>query len=275
MLTARSIDRVPPVTFLDDARLQVGGVTLHYGYPMPEGVDGLVVMKQADMIGPYVALCERLRPAAIVELGINRGGSTALLAELARPERLVAVELSERALPALDDYVEASGLQDVVRLHFGVDQADRARLHAILDADLGDRPLDLVVDDASHQYRPTLASFEVLFPRLRPGGVFVIEDWRAEHWLLDRVADQLAAPDEAQLAALAEVLQSEPPAEPLRTLPRLVHELVMVRTSAPDVIASIELDRYWVSVTRGPVDLADDFRLVDHYHDHFGMLADP
>jgi predicted O-methyltransferase YrrM len=262
------------VQLLDDTHLLVGDTPLRYGYPIPDDVEGLVVMKTADMLPAYESLVERLAPRRIVELGINRGGSTALLSELARPERLVAVELAPEPVADLARYVEAKGLEEVVRPHYGVDQADRERLRAILDDDLGVATLDLVVDDASHLYEPTLASFEVLFPRLRTGGVFVIEDWRSEHWLLDRIAEQLQAPDEAGLAAVREVLEAEPPARQHRSLPRLVHELVMVRTSAPDVIASIEIDRYWVSVTRGPVPLDDGFRLVDHYWDHFGMLAD-
>ena len=41
-----------------------------------------------------------------------------------------------------------------------------------------DRAIDLVIDDASHVYEPTLASFETLFPHLRPGGLYIIEDWQ-------------------------------------------------------------------------------------------------
>jgi hypothetical protein len=46
-------------------------------------------------------------------------------------------------------------------------------------------PLDLVVDDCSHLYEPTRASFNELFPRLRPGGAYVIEDWVWAHTPLD------------------------------------------------------------------------------------------
>jgi hypothetical protein len=35
-----------------------------------------------------------------------------------------------------------------------------------------------VIDDASHIYEPTRASFETLFPYLRPGGLYIIEDWQ-------------------------------------------------------------------------------------------------
>ena len=34
-----------------------------------------------------------------------------------------------------------------------------------------------MIDDASHLYHPTVTTFELLFPRIRKGGRFVIEDW--------------------------------------------------------------------------------------------------
>lgn len=37
--------------------------------------------------------------------------------------------------------------------------------------------MDLVVDDASHFYEQTKTSFQTLFPLVRPGGMYIIEDW--------------------------------------------------------------------------------------------------
>ena len=37
------------------------------------------------------------------------------------------------------------------------------------------------MDDASHTYEETKASFEFLFPLLRPGGIYVMEDWNWAH----------------------------------------------------------------------------------------------
>ena len=53
-------------------------------------------------------------------------------------------------------------------------------LRQIILRELADE-LDLVVDDASHTYEETKASFEFLFPLLRPGGIYVIEDWSWAH----------------------------------------------------------------------------------------------
>jgi hypothetical protein len=44
--------------------------------------------------------------------------------------------------------------------------------------EFGQDPLDLVIDDASHLYGPSLATFETLFPALREGGLYVLEDWK-------------------------------------------------------------------------------------------------
>ena len=64
-----------------------------------------------------------------------------------------------------------------MHIHTDVDQSDRGHLAKIADEAFGDAPLDLVVDDCSHQYEATRASFNELFPRLRAGGLYTIEDW--------------------------------------------------------------------------------------------------
>ena len=65
-------------------------------------------------------------------------------------------------------------------VHFSTSQSDRKILEHIVRNELADE-LDLVVDDASHTYEQTKASFEILFPLLRPGGIYLIEDWSWAH----------------------------------------------------------------------------------------------
>jgi hypothetical protein len=48
----------------------------------------------------------------------------------------------------------------------------RARqLEAIISTEFRYAPLDLVIDDASHQYEEARRSFEILFPRSRQCGL--------------------------------------------------------------------------------------------------------
>jgi len=264
-------------TFLDDHHLVVGETHFHCDFPLKDVPAGrLPVMKTRDMIGPYVALCERVRPVRIAELGIRRGGSTALLNELARPEKLVAVELQSAPAPALTSYIERHGMAEVVRPHYGVDQADRVRLAGLIDAELGGHLLDLVVDDASHRYEETRSSFETLFPRLRTDGIFVIEDWRGRHLMMDRIAASLQDPTPHGRAAIEEILrrQATGPAPPQPApLSKLAFELVLARASSEEAVAELSLDGYWIRVRRGPGPLdPSTFRLSDLYEDHFGLI---
>jgi demethylmacrocin O-methyltransferase len=55
-------------------------------------------------------------------------------------------------------------------------QADQSDRESLERAVAGCLPFDLVVDDGSHVGSHIIISFEVLFPRVAPGGLYVIED---------------------------------------------------------------------------------------------------
>jgi hypothetical protein len=167
-----------PIDWVSETRVRVGDTD----YDLMESDDGtmtrLRLLKTRPMIEGYLPIIEEFRGANVVELGIYRGGSTALFAQVLAPRRLVALELEHERVAILDEFVQRHALDDVVRLHYGIDQSDQERVASIVEDELGGEPIDLVLDDASHQYGPTTSSFETLFPRLRPGGLYVIEDWR-------------------------------------------------------------------------------------------------
>ncbi|MCG5435258.1 class I SAM-dependent methyltransferase [Micromonospora foliorum] len=43
-------------------------------------------------------------------------------------------------------------------------------------------PLDIVIDDGSHACADVILAFNALFPALRPGGLYVIEDLQTSYW---------------------------------------------------------------------------------------------
>jgi Methyltransferase domain len=135
------------------------------GTPQDQSAGSLAIAKQ---------------PRTIVELGIKRGGSTALLALVADPDLLVALDLEPEIPPLLAGFIQSHGLGSRVVTAFGVDQGDRSTVSRFVDEHQPEGGFDLVIDDASHRLAPTRASFEVLFPRLRPGGSYVIEDWTSD-----------------------------------------------------------------------------------------------
>lgn len=66
-----------------------------------------------------------------------------------------------------------------MRTYYGLSQDDPA-LDDVLHDEFPDG-IDLIIDDASHQYEQTRKTFEIAFPHLKPGGLYVIEDWAWAH----------------------------------------------------------------------------------------------
>jgi hypothetical protein len=185
------------------------------------------------------------RPRRMLEIGIWDGGSTALWHEILRPERLAAVDLMDREdSPYFQRYVTANGLDGRVTTHWRTNQADRAALLAIVERDLGGK-LDFVIDDGSHLFGPTRASFETLFPLLPPGGVYIIEDWAWEHWPEFQDPGNFWAGEEG--------------------LSALVSELVAATGTSKTLIRNVSVYEGFVAIERAEGDVgADGFRLGDH-----------
>lgn len=209
--------QIPPVGILNQDQPHV----------QMEGADFLL-LKPRVLVDRYAQILAELRPRNIFELGVFGGGSTALLAELADPRVLVGIDKEPLDLPDLRNYIERKDHRGDVRILGEVDQADRGRLAEIAHEAFGGQPLDLVVDDCSHQYEPTRASFNELFPRLRPGGLYTIEDWAwgREQQLVEMWAD--AVP-----------------------LTRLGLELVLLLASGSGAISEITMETELIEITRG------------------------
>ncbi len=245
--------------FVGDSTLEVDGVRFRFGTAFGVSTDDeFCLAKPDDLTRDYLALMEEAS-GNIVELGIFQGGSAALTALVAHPQRIVVLDLSE-PVEVLDRFIVERGIGDLLRPHYGVDQSDRLALARIMADEFGTEPLDLVVDDASHALGPTRASFEELFPRLRPGGRYLIEDW---HWELKYGSQSLDADDPPDLAARLDRVTSITNGGN-RILATLGMELVAAHAMAPDLIARVSFDGWWIVVERGPgeVDPAS-FRLMD------------
>lgn len=244
-----------PLVWIDDSTCRVDDTYFVCAYPATKGStpDRFVVLKPRNVIERYVALLETLQPRRIVEVGVFDGGSAALFSLLCEPDLLAAIDIEPDPAPALEPFLERRGLTDAVKCHFGVDQSDVAALDRVVASSVGEAPLDLVIDDASHVTGPTRATFDRLFPLLRPGGVYVIEDWSAAHRYEKMITSRMASDEvfaerfERHLTDISMV----PPAP----LTLLVFELVMVAGYQPEVVCELTIDPGRVLVTRGPAEL--------------------
>jgi len=194
------------LTWLATNHFTVDGVEFVESYLPGSNPGPFHIRKHRALVEAYVELLDGFHGADVVELGVAQGGSLALLALLAAPHKVVAMELSPTRIERLDALVDERDLGESVRAHYGVDQGDQARVLQIVRDELGDAPLDLVVDDASHLLGPTRASFDVLFPLVRPGGLYVIEDWNWQHKMVHSLRVASADPDSPSGMAMADHL---------------------------------------------------------------------
>jgi SAM-dependent methyltransferase len=187
-------------------------------------------------------------PQNVFELGMWEGGSVALWFEILQPQKYVAIDLR----PAEDSqyfqkYVNSRGLQNRLKTYWRTNQADSQRLKEIVKYEFSDRQLDLVMDDASHLYEETKSSFETLFPLVRPGGFYIIEDWAWWHW-----------------QGFEEAFSQRTP------LSQLIFELVEVAGTSRQLIKSIVIYSTIAIVERGTatVEQLGDFELNNYIYRH-------
>ncbi len=176
----RSLDwQADEITLGDIAfRLEVLGASVS---PSDNG-EKVTLYKSRAFIRNYERLLTSrpdFRPTLILELGIWGGGSVVLWNEVFRPDRMVGLDIMpDPGIVPLRSYVDSVTSASVL-LHWQGSQDDSDLLNQIIQSDFEGRPPDLVIDDASHMYWPTRRSFEILFPLMQEGSVYVIEDWRS------------------------------------------------------------------------------------------------
>jgi len=135
-----------------------------------------------DQYAKFWSLREDFDARNILELGMWDGGSIAFWFEYFRPDKIVGVDLQQKEDSLyFKRYKSSRCAEHNIKTYWGTDQGDSTRLRQIVHTEFQD-PLDLVIDDASHMYALTKKSFETLFPLLRPGGLYIIEDWAWAHW---------------------------------------------------------------------------------------------
>jgi hypothetical protein len=113
------------------------------------------------------------RPTGILEVGVFQGESTKVFATSYPNAKIVALDLARYA------HLDFSSFPNVVYLQ--ADQTDATRLEEIMQREFP-AGFDLVIDDASHIGAYSRMTFDAVFPRLNPGGVYIVEDWCTGYW---------------------------------------------------------------------------------------------
>lgn len=141
----------------------------------------VVLIKGKGSIDLYLSMLREAPPSNVLEFGVFEGGSPVLLSLLYDLRKYVGIDLRP-PVAGLDDFLAVHPVGRRIRIHYRTSQDDARAIRAIVANEFGQEPVDLIIDDASHQYGPSRRSFEIAFPLLRPGGTYVLEDWGWAHW---------------------------------------------------------------------------------------------
>lgn len=253
---------IKPVEWVSETRFVVDGLEFRSdlnSYTEQTTPESVVILKESRLLREYLDFLAAHDTGNIFEYGVWQGGSPLFYGLATDARKVVALDhlhkgprppeaahddVLARAYknPALDEIIEQRGLGDRVKLHFSVSQDDRAVVSEIIDREFGDEPLDLVFDDASHYYEHSRKSFEIAFPRLREGGLYIIEDWQWAH---------------------SPHYQSGGTFEGRPALTNLVFELLIAYGSHPDLFWNMVVRDWFIAVQKGSYPLGDDFKLDD------------
>lgn len=116
-----------------------------------------------DYIPVYESHMTRTTGVDLLEVGVCFGHSVGMWAEYLTDSNVVGLDV---------DLSRVWFDRDRLGCLLQVDATDGAAL----DAALGFRTFDYVIDDGSHRLGDQLATFGILWPRVRPGGTYFIED---------------------------------------------------------------------------------------------------
>lgn len=111
-------------------------------------------------------------PVTYLEIGVQNGGSIEIARMLyGEGSRIFGIDIDPRC-----KQMETAGVAD--RIFIGP-QADPAVLTEVVGA-AGE--FDIIVDDGSHVQSDMLVTFLNLFPYLKQGGIYIIEDTHTNHF---------------------------------------------------------------------------------------------
>jgi hypothetical protein len=105
----------------------------------------------------------RQQPVAVLEIGVWRGASLRMWRDYFPRGHIFGIDISADAAAQASDRIEV----------FVGDQSDTDLLERVVRHS---GPLDLVIDDGGHRVEQQMPTLAFLWPHVKPGGMYVIED---------------------------------------------------------------------------------------------------
>ncbi len=122
-------------------------------------------VKYDKILSPY-----REAFTSILEIGVAQGQSIRMWTDYFTKAIIHGADIS----PASSNCVDYS---DRIKFHL-LDQRVRAQLKNLEQYS----PFDLIIDDGNHFWMEQILTFETLFPYLKSGGIYIVEDTTTSYW---------------------------------------------------------------------------------------------
>lgn len=172
------------IEWLSDKQFSVDGVKFLNcldDYSLKTDDDRVVILKDRNVLDNYEEVFGESPPKTMLEFGIFQGGSPTLFSLWFELDKFVGIDICP-PVEKFDSFCAQHSVGSKIKSYYGVSQIDKQRVTQIICEEFGNTPLDVIIDDASHLYGLTRRTFEIAFPYLRPGGMYVVEDWGWAHW---------------------------------------------------------------------------------------------
>jgi hypothetical protein len=112
----------------------------------------------------------RDKQVTLVEIGVARGGSLQMWKQYFGPKaRIIGVDINPECTAYAEEHIEVL---------IG-NQEDRTFLRSLAERIPN---IDVLIDDGGHTMLQQITTFEELFPRIAPDGVYVCEDLHTSYW---------------------------------------------------------------------------------------------
>ena len=137
---------------------------------------GIQIWKNPFDFWIYQEMLHELKPDAIVEIGVNTGGSTLALAhicDLLGKGKVIGIDINHDAI--VDEVREHPRIKLI--------KGGACEVFAKVEKLIKRRDSVLVIEDSSHTFDNTLAILETYAPLIKPGGYFIVEDGICHHGL--------------------------------------------------------------------------------------------
>jgi predicted O-methyltransferase YrrM len=207
----------------------------------------IIIAKSPGLIDSLYKHLVVIKPETMLEIGVAQGGSAFLYTSLLNLSKYVGLDIRREDSKVFTLLKEKYG-PDRVKLYYQTSQTDKPRIAQICHNEFGGR-CDVVIDNGSHEYEASLQTVEVALPHLRPGGLYIVEDWGWAHWQGDKWQDRKKG------------YNLDKPA-----LSNLVFELIMLCASRPDILSYGVIEKGFAVFQRGTSELDwRKFKLKESY----------